>query len=255
MSLGSNWQTRRTEAGRRKVAEVTSVKRIAIIGAGGYAREVAWLLEDISAATAQEASRYDMVGFLVSDASRKGPYDSPVLGDFSWLESNHVDALVIGIGYPAVRLKLAKELKERFPHIAWPALVHPSVMWQRRTTQVGEGVVICAGSIATVNVRFDPFCIINVSCTIGHEAVIGSGCVLNPTVNISGGVELGPGVLVGVGAQILQYVKVGEGARIGAGAVVNKNVNADTTVVGIPAKELAGRSPIAAVAATGSSAA
>src|SRR5260370_9850485 len=161
------------------------MKRIAIIGAGGLAREVAWLLEDI-AATNQETSRYAMAGFLVSDASRIGHHDSPVLGDFSWCESTQVDALAMGIGTPAVRLKLAERLKESFPHIAWPALVHPSVKWQRRTMQVGEGVIICAGSIATVNVRFEPFCMVNLSCTIGHEAVIGRGCVLNPACNLSG---------------------------------------------------------------------
>jgi sugar O-acyltransferase (sialic acid O-acetyltransferase NeuD family) len=231
------------------------MKRIAIIGAGGFAREVAWLLEDISAATNEEALKYTVVGFLVSDASRIGPCDSPILGDFSWLESNHVDTLAIGIGTPAVRLKLSEELKERFPRIAWPALVHPSVKWQRRTMQHGEGVIICAGSIATVNVRFEPFCMVNLSCTIGHEAVIGRGCVLNPTVNISGGVELGNGVLVGTGAQILQYVKIGDSAQVGAGAVVNKDVNAGTTVVGIPAKELIRKLPTEPVAATVSSAA
>ncbi|MBS1801645.1 MAG: acetyltransferase [Acidobacteria bacterium] len=231
------------------------MKRIAIIGAGGFARELAWMLEDISAAISQESSRYETVGFLVSDANRIGPYDSPVLGDFSWLESNRVDALAIGIGTPAVRLKLAEELKRRFPHIAWPALVHPNVKWQQRTMQVGEGVIVCAGNIVTVNVQFEPFCMVNLSCTIGHEAVIGRGCVLNPTVNISGGVELGSGVLVGTGAQILQYVKIGDGATIGAGAVVNKDVSPGTTVVGIPAKELIKKPANDAVAATVSTAA
>jgi sugar O-acyltransferase (sialic acid O-acetyltransferase NeuD family) len=231
------------------------MKRIAIIGAGGCAREVAWLIEDISAATNQEASAYTPVGFLVSDTRRLGPRDSPVLGDFSWLESNQVDALAMGIGTPAIRLKLAEELKARFPQIAWPMLVHPSVMWQQRTMQVGEGVIICAGNIATVNIRFEPFCIIGVSCTIGHEAVIGRGCVLNPTVNISGGVELGSGVLVGAGAQIMQYRKVGHGAQVGAGAVVNKNVDPGATVVGIPAKELTSKSLVEAGAATAFSAA
>jgi len=224
------------------------MKRIAIVGAGGCAREVAWLLEDISAAANPEVG-YATVGFLVSDASRIGPHGSPILGDFSWLESHHVDALAMGIGTPAARLRLAEELRGRFPEIAWPALIHPSVKWQERTMRVGEGVILCAGSIATVNIEFQPFCIIGVSCTIGHEAVIGRGCVLNPTVNISGGVELGSGVLVGTGAQILQYVRVGTGATIGAGAVVTKDVNAGTTVVGVPARELIKKSTVDGVTA------
>jgi len=218
----------------------TAMKRIAIIGAGGCARELAWLIEDISAAS-KASSRYTNVGFLVSDVSQNRPHDSPVLGDFTWLESNQVDALAMGIGNPAVRLALAAQLKARFPNIPWPALVHPSVLWQRKTMQVDEGVIICGGSSATVNVAFEPFCYINMSCSIGHEARIGSGCVLNPTCSIAGGVQLGTGVLVGAGAHILQYLKVGDGAQIGAGAVVIGDVKAGKTVVGVPARELEDR--------------
>jgi sugar O-acyltransferase (sialic acid O-acetyltransferase NeuD family) len=229
------------------------MKRIAIIGAGGCAREVAWLIEDIAVSVSEEASRYELVGFLVSDATRSGRYDSPVLGDFSWLQSNHIDALAIGIGSPTVRLRLTHQLKEKFPEIAWPALIHPSVQWQQRTIQIGEGVIICVGSIVTVNIRLEPFCMIHPSCTVSHEAVIGRGSVLNPMVNVSGGVELGSGVLVGTGAQVLQYLKIGDGAQIGAGAVVTKDVNAGATVVGIPAKELPKRFPSEAIATSLSS--
>jgi sugar O-acyltransferase (sialic acid O-acetyltransferase NeuD family) len=213
-----------------------SPRRIAVVGAGGFAREVAWLIRDIN----RENSEYEFVGYLVSDLSRLGEHDSraEVLGDFSWLESHHgrVDALALGIGTPSWRLKLSAELETKFSWIEWPALVHPSVRFDNDTCSVGRGTILCAGVIGTVNVVFDPFVMVNLACTIGHEARLGRGCVVNPTVNISGGVTLGDGVLVGTGAQILQYVQVGAGATIGAGAVVTKNIPPNVVAHGVPAK-------------------
>ncbi|MDO4937684.1 MAG: hypothetical protein Q4E62_07200, partial [Sutterellaceae bacterium] len=47
---------------------------------------------------------------------------------------------------------------------------------------------------------------------------------------------LGKGVVVGAGAKILGGFTVGDNARIGSNAVVVKPVEADTTVVGVPAR-------------------
>lgn len=49
------------------------------------------------------------------------------------------------------------------------------------------------------------------------------------------------GVIVGSGAQILGPITVGTGARVGANAVVVKDVPADVTVVGIPARVVGAR--------------
>lgn len=213
-------------------------QRIAVIGAGGFAREVKWLLSAISAAS----SPFDFIGFLVSDISKLGEHDSKdeVLGDLSWLRENsdRVDALTLGIGNPVLRSSIGRSLSRDFPTLIWPALLHPTVEYDSSCT-FGKGVLLCAGVIATVNVEIEDFAMVNLSCTIGHEAVIGRGSVLNPSVNVSGGVEVGHETLVGTGAQILQYVHVGDRATVGAGAVVTKNVEPNTTVVGIPAKPLA----------------
>jgi sugar O-acyltransferase (sialic acid O-acetyltransferase NeuD family) len=214
------------------------VKRIAIIGAGGFARELRWLLSDIAADVNRSCEAFEIAGFVVTDLGKIGPHESEVLGDYRWLDANKVDALAMGIGTPAARLEVAAELKCRFPKLEWPAIVHPSLRFDATSCEFEEGVIVCAGVIATVNVVFEAFSMMNLSCTIGHETRIGAGSVLNPTVNISGGVHVGRGVLVGTGAQILQNLTIGENAIIGAGAVVSKNVEPATTVVGIPARPL-----------------
>ena len=58
-------------------------KRLVIIGAGGFAREVKMLAEDITNHAGTEAG-YEFVGFLVSDQDHAGPFDSAgeILGDF-----------------------------------------------------------------------------------------------------------------------------------------------------------------------------
>lgn len=212
-------------------------KRIAIVGAGGFAREVAWLISDIAhdQSRGKNSKTMEVAGFLVSDRSKVSERDSDILGDFTWLEENDVDGLAMGIGSPEVRLRLGQELKQRFPLIPWPTLIHPSVKCGA-SCEFAEGVAICAGNIATVNVKIEEFAMVNLSCTIGHEASIGAGSVVNPITAISGGVNIGKGVLVGTHVAILQYISIGDHAVIGSGAMVNKDVAPNTTVMGVPAK-------------------
>lgn len=221
--------------------EITELhrKRIVVLGAGGMAREIEWLIRDINAATLQ----YEFIGYVVSDLLKCGEHDSrdAVLGDYTWLEENRgsVDAVAIGIGSPAARLKVGAEIRHHLPDAELPILIHPSVIMDFDSATIGLGVQICAGTVGTVNIRLDTLALCNFGCTLGHEVDVGPGSVINPGANISGGVSLGRGVLVGTGAQILQYCRVGDGAIVGAGAVVRENVAPGSTVVGVPARALA----------------
>lgn len=205
--------------------------RIAVIGAGGMARELLFAIERINRVKPQ----FEFAGFVVSDLTQLGERDShkKVVGDFKWLQQNRrsVDALALGIGSPAIRLKLAGELTDLLPDISWPAIIDPGAVIDFESASIGRGALIAAGVVATVNVTIEDFALCNLSCTIGHESRIGKGSVVNPGVNVSGGVRIGEGVLVGTGAQILQYLEVGSGSVVGAGTVITQDVPPNTKVV------------------------
>lgn len=81
---------------------------------------------------------------------------------------------------------------------------------------------------------------------IGETAEIGDDCTLYHGVTLGGTSwekgkrhpTLESGVIVGAGAKILGPITVHSGGRVGSNAVVNKDVPVETTVVGIPAREV-----------------
>lgn len=210
--------------------------RIVILGAGGQARDTRWLVEELNRA----GTGFDLAGFIVSDLTKLGRHDSSVLGDETWLDEHarELDGVVLGIGSPGPRARVAARLIERHPQLEWPNLIHPSAQMDWSSAILGRGIMIAAGVVGTVNLRIDDFALVNPSVTLGHEGHVGEACVMNHASGISGGTVLEPEVLVGTGARVLQYLRVGKRARVGAGAVVTRDVPPGQTVVGVPARRL-----------------
>jgi len=81
---------------------------------------------------------------------------------------------------------------------------------------------------------------------IGETAVIGDDCTLYHGVTLGGTSwnkgkrhpTLEQGVVIGAGAKVLGPIVIGRGAKIGSNAVVVKDVPAEATAVGIPARIL-----------------
>lgn len=212
--------------------------QIAIYGAGGFAREVAWLVESCNEAVVH----YKIVCFIDDDETHHGLVlnDVPVMSLAETVACFPSVRVVSGVGSPQIREKVMAKTAEA--GLTFGTIIHPRVE-QSRWIKIGEGTVICAGNILTTNITLGHHVQINLGCTIGHDVVMGDHTTLAPGVHVSGWVHFGQRVYVGTGAVILQGTHdapliIGDDAVIGAGAVVTKSVLPGVTVVGVPAKPL-----------------
>ena len=216
------------------------MKKVAIIGAGGFAREVL----DVIDACNQVEERYEPLGFVI-DPQYGLPgtiiNDKPILGGFDWLEKYAGEVYITcAVGSSHHRYQLiqrATELKCRFVN-----LIHPTAVLTRWVT-IGEGVVITAGCILTNQIQIGNHVHINLDCTIGHDVILQDFVTLSPGVHVSGNVTLGTGCFVGTGANFIEKLNIGAWTVIGAGSVIVGEVPADTTVVGIPGKIIKVKEP------------
>ncbi len=219
------------------------MKYVIIVGTGGFARELLWLIQDINQAQSHGGRTdpsYRVLGFIAEDNKEQWASDLgglPIMGDDDWafehLERNV--CFVPGVGSPGLRRKIAeKYLEAGFRSLT---LVHPSVHMADDVV-LGQGAVLCAGSILTTNIQVGAYVIVNLNATVGHDCTIGDYTTIHPGVNVSGQVFLGEEVELGTGAALIQGVSVGDQAVIGAGAVVTKDLEGEKTYVGVPAREI-----------------
>ncbi|GAB5522313.1 MAG: acetyltransferase [Roseivirga sp.] len=197
------------------------------------------LIEQIN----QKAETWDFIGFYDDDMSSGKINGAPFLGTLSDLNMLEEEVyLVFAIGNPTVKKNLVKTITN--PNIKYPRLIHPSVhIGNSEWVSIGEGSIICAGCIITVNINIGEHVILNLCCTVGHDVNIGDFSAFMPSINISGEVNVGEGVYVGTGAKIINQLEIGEHTTIGAGAVVTKSMPANAVCVGMPAKPIKFKEP------------
>lgn len=200
---------------------------VAVVGAGGFGREIAALLVDLPSISF--AGFYDDSEPIETRLTPGQRW----LGPISAVDTGH--ELAIGIGNIQTRRLIADKTAASGAQFSRP-LVHPTA-WVGPLVHLSRGVVVCANSSITTNIVIGEHVHINLNCTIGHDSIIEPFVTLSPGVHISGNVTIHEAAELGTGCVILPQITIGAEARVGAGAVVNRDVPPGATVVGIPARE------------------
>ena len=128
----------------------------------------------------------------------------------------------------------------RIAHWLWMNQRHEMAYFLQNIISVAFGVDIHPAAKIGAGIMFDHA----TGIVIGETAVVGDDVSFLHNVTLGGtGHEHGDrhpkicsGVMIGAGASILGNIIVGTGAKIGAGSVVLRDVEAHTTVAGVPAR-------------------
>lgn len=211
------------------------MKDLIIFGASGFGREVAWMVERMNAVT----PTWNLLGFMDDDDSIQGNEINgyKVLGKMCDIIEYPDAYFVCAVGASRVREKIINGMKSINSAIKFGTVIDPSVE-RSDLVSIGEGCIICAHTIVTVNISIGNHVIINLDCTIGHDAILQDFVTLYPSVNVSGNTHIGHAVELGTGMQIIQGNRIGDYSLVGAGAVIVKDIPEKCTAVGSPAKPI-----------------
>lgn len=198
---------------------------VAVIGSGGHAKVV---ISTLRAAGLPVGAAFD------DDPVRHGSelLGVPVRGPAAAAAGLGLRRAVLAIGDNRVRRRLVEALG---PELEWLIVVHPRA-WVDADAHLGAGTVVFAGAVIQPGAVIGAHAIVNTAASVDHDCRVGDFAHLGPGCRLCGGVTVGEGSLVGVGCSVAPGVTIGAWAAVGAGAAVVRDLPAETTAAGVPAR-------------------
>jgi sugar O-acyltransferase (sialic acid O-acetyltransferase NeuD family) len=209
-------------------------KKMIIVGAGGFGRELLQWIKDINKVT----PTWEILGFIDDNlnALEGVDIDYGVIGTIRDWEPKEEEEFALAFGTPAVKRKIVELLKAKGAKFA--TVIHPTALLSE-FAQYGEGFVMFPYSKLSCNSCVGDFVTL-LSTQIGHDNEIGDYTVISGGCNIVRNVKIGKDVFVAAGVAVAQDVVIGDGAYLGLASVVLKDVKEGVTVFGNPARIVPG---------------
>lgn len=209
------------------------MKNVIIVGASGFGREVLHTIGEINKVN----PAYHVEGFIDDNPNALAGFnlEYKVLGPISGWVPKETDRYVLAIADPKTKEKIIPALKEKGARFETVIAPTASVA---EGAQLGEGVVVFGYSGISINTRIGNFAFFNAMGGIGHDVVIGDYCTFGPKVCISGYTKVGRCVNFGAMSSTYPGITIGDYATVGMNSAAIRRVKPNTTVIGVPAKEI-----------------
>lgn len=208
-----------------------------IFGTRGFAKEVEFMIVSTLGSNSLVPIEIIFVGEDESEDLNAPINGRQVISESEFFKiTDNVDCF-IAVGSPNAKKKIVDKLIGK-ANIFFPNLIHPTVVYDKRYTAMGQGNIICSHASLTTNIKLGNFVHINLNCTVGHDTNIGNFVTASPGANISGNVTIEDLVYLGTNSIIIEKKKIEKNVIIGAGTVVIKDILEAGTYVGMPAKKI-----------------
>ena len=211
------------------------MKKIAIAGAGGLAKEIYCIIKDIN----KQSASWEFLGFIDTLDVVKEVIDGySIIGDDGYVTSNLPGiSIIVGVGTPFLREKIYRFYKSS-GNFDFPNIIHPSVVGDFENIVLNEGNIIAGRSIFTTDIKIGICNMLNMSIIVAHDVKISTFCVINPGANISGDVEIEDKCLIGANSVIHQGITIKHGTTLALGSALTRSTVRDSAYLGNPAKRI-----------------
>lgn len=195
-------------------------KKVKIIGAGGFAMELAEYIEDNNRHLGEKIL---IEGFFDFDdkSYSENEFNAPFLGSEKDYDFTNDDNVLIAIGDLEIRNKVIDYLENTTVNIV--SFVHHSSI-VASSSNIGKGTIICPFCIVGGMAVLGDYNLINYQCAIPHNCEVDDRNVFSPNVQLTGYTKVGSNNFFGVSTGTMPSIVIGNNNKVQAGLLVTKNI-------------------------------
>ena len=211
------------------------MKKLVIIGAGAFGRELFYHAKQTDAYTMGlfELKGYiDDVMYQNPDAEEYKNVPLPLLSSIDKYQPESDDVFICAVGNPNGRKLVADKILSRGG--GFFTIKHKTSI-VAETAKIGEGVFLGPYTCIGPDTFIGDHVMFNSYSGAGHDASVGNYSCIMSHVDITGRTKIGERVFMGSGSRTVPGAKIGSGAYVGLGSVVLRKVRENTKVFGNPA--------------------
>lgn len=208
------------------------MRKVVVVGAGGYGRELLQWIKDINAVT----PTWEIAGFIDDNVNALDGVecDYAIIGTISAWQPKEDEDFALALGSPETKEKVATMLKAKGAR--FPSIIHPTATITP-FSHYGEALVMFPYSKLSVNSTVGDFVTI-LSSGIGHDVYVGDYSTISGMCSILRNVTIGRRVFIAAGVSVANNIHVGDDAYLGLGSVILKDVREGAKMFGNPARQV-----------------